>query len=68
MDNKYTADYYGIEGDDDAGTLSSWYVFSAMGIFPVAGSDIYQLGAPLFKNIKINMGESKLKIIVSLII
>jgi predicted alpha-1,2-mannosidase len=63
MDNKYSADYYGIEGDDDAGTLSSWYVFSAMGIFPVAGSDIYQLGAPLFKNIEINMGESKLKIV-----
>jgi predicted alpha-1,2-mannosidase len=65
MDNKYSADYFGIEGDDDAGTLSSWYVFSAMGFYPVAGSDVYQLGAPLFKSAVINMGENKLKVIAN---
>lgn len=63
MDNKYSTDYFGIEGDDDAGTLSSWYVFSALGFFPVAGSDIYQLGTPLFKKAEIKIGENKLTII-----
>jgi predicted alpha-1,2-mannosidase len=63
MDNKYSAVYYGIEGDDDAGTLSSWYVFSALGFFPVAGSDIYQLGAPIFKKAEIKIGDNTLTII-----
>ena len=61
--NKYSADYFGIDGDDDAGTLSSWYVFSSMGIYPVAGSDIYQLGAPLFEKAEIKLGENQLAII-----
>ncbi|MDB4583782.1 GH92 family glycosyl hydrolase [Draconibacterium sp.] len=63
LDNKYSADYFGIEGDDDAGTLSSWYVFSSLGLYPVAGSDIYQLGAPLFKKAEISLGENKLIIV-----
>lgn len=63
LDNKYSANYDGIEGDDDAGTLSSWYVFSSLGFYPVAGSDVYQLGAPLFKNAIINIGENKLTIV-----
>ncbi|NQU53534.1 MAG: glycoside hydrolase family 92 protein, partial [Bacteroidetes bacterium] len=63
LDNKYSANYFGVEGDDDAGTLSSWYVFSSLGFYPVAGSDIYQLGAPLFEKAEINMGENKLTIV-----
>jgi len=62
IDNKYSADYYGVEGDDDAGTLSSWYVFSSLGFFPVAGSDKYQLGAPLFKKAEINIDGNKLTV------
>jgi len=63
LNNKYDATYRGVEGDDDAGTLSSWYVFSALGFYPVAGSDVYQLGAPLFKKAEIKIGENTLKII-----
>jgi len=37
----------GLDGNDDGGTLSSWYVLSAMGLYPVAGSDRYWVGAPL---------------------
>ena len=57
LDNKYTAGYDGIDGDDDAGTLSAWYVFSALGFYPVAGSDIYQIGAPLFRKAEIRTGD-----------
>jgi len=63
LDNKYSAGYNGIDGDDDAGTLSSWYVFSALGFYPVAGSDLYQVGAPLFKKAEIQMGDKILTII-----
>ncbi len=36
----------GLPGNDDAGTLSAWYVFAALGVFPIAGTDTYLLGAP----------------------
>jgi predicted alpha-1,2-mannosidase len=63
LDNKYGADYDGIDGDDDAGTLSAWYVFSALGFYPVAGSDVYQIGTPLFRKAEIKMGEKNLTIV-----
>ncbi len=63
LDNKYGADYNGIDGDDDAGTLSSWYVFSALGFYPVAGSDVYEIGAPLFKKAEVKIGDKILTIV-----
>ena len=63
LDNKYGAGYEGIDGDDDAGTLSSWYVWSSLGIYPVAGSDRYQIGAPLFKKASIKIGDKTLNIV-----
>ncbi len=45
----------GYCGDEDNGQTSAWYVFSAMGFYPVCpGVDQYVLGAPLFKEIKIH--------------
>ncbi len=63
LDNKYGAGYDGMDGDDDAGTLSAWYVFSSLGFYPVAGTDVYQLGAPLFQKAEIKMGEKVLTIV-----
>jgi predicted alpha-1,2-mannosidase len=63
LDNKYGAEYDGIDGDDDAGTLSAWYIFSALGFYPVAGSDIYQIGAPLFEKAEMMIGDKVLTII-----
>lgn len=63
LDNKYGAGYDGIDGDDDAGTLSSWYVFSALGFYPVAGSDVYQIGAPLFEKAEVKTGDTTLTIV-----
>ena len=65
LENKYGAGYEGIDGDDDAGTLSSWYVWSSMGIYPVAGSDRYQIGAPLFQKSSIKIGNKILTIIAN---
>lgn len=63
LNNKYGAGYDGIDGDDDAGTLSAWYVFSALGFYPVAGSDVYQIGTPLFEKAEIKMGENVLTLV-----
>lgn len=34
MDTKYSTEVHGIDDNDDGGTLSAWYVFSALGFFP----------------------------------
>ena len=35
-----------LDGNDDGGTLSAWYVFSSMGFYPLAGTDKYWIGSP----------------------
>ncbi len=37
----------GLPGNDDGGTMSAFYVFAALGFYPIAGSDTYVLGSPL---------------------
>ncbi|MCE8598714.1 GH92 family glycosyl hydrolase [Bacteroides fragilis] len=50
MDRMYTPGPDGYCGDEDNGQTSAWYVFSALGFYPVCpGTDEYVLGAPLFK-------------------
>jgi predicted alpha-1,2-mannosidase len=44
----YTAGADGIPGNDDAGTMSAWLVFSMLGFYPVPGTDQYVLGTPAF--------------------
>ena len=56
MNRLYTAAPDGYCGDEDNGQTSAWYVFSALGFYPVCpGSDEYALGAPLFKNACIHL-------------
>ena len=44
----------GLPGNDDVGTLSAWYVLSAMGIYPDApGEPRYALGSPLFDRVEL---------------
>jgi predicted alpha-1,2-mannosidase len=50
----------GLCGNEDMGSLSSWYVLSSMGIYPVTpGSTTYNLGSPLFSKVKISVGNGK---------
>lgn len=60
MDRMYRATPDGYCGDEDNGQTSAWYVFSALGFYPVCpASDQYVLGAPLFKNARINLANGK---------
>lgn len=44
----------GICGDEDHGAMSAWYVFSAMGFYPVCpGKPVYEIGSPIFNEIRI---------------
>ncbi|MBN2632976.1 MAG: GH92 family glycosyl hydrolase [Bacteroidales bacterium] len=50
----------GLCGNEDMGSLSSWYVFSAMGFYPVTpGSTYYVTGSPLFRKATIDTGNGK---------
>lgn len=54
----------GICGDEDEGEISSWYVFSAMGFYPVCpGRPVYDIGSPLFEKVVIDAGENRTFII-----
>ena len=56
MDRLYSAKPDGYCGDEDNGQTSAWYVFSAMGFYPVCpASDEYQLGSPLFRRVTIHL-------------
>ncbi len=58
LDRLYTATPDGYCGDEDNGQTSAWYVFSALGFYPVApGTDQYVLGAPLFKKATLNFED-----------
>ncbi len=63
LDNKYDVTANGLDGNDDGATLSSWYIFGALGFYPIAGTDIYQLGSPLFRKAVVNLGDKTLEII-----
>ncbi len=60
MDRLYTATPDGYCGDEDNGQTSAWYVFSAMGFYPVCpGSGQYVLGTPYFRSVKVNLENGK---------
>ncbi len=50
----------GIAGNDDVGTLSAWYVWTALGLYPWAGSDLYVLGTPAFSRAVIHLDQGDL--------
>lgn len=56
MDRMYTPGPDGYCGDEDNGQTSAWYVFSALGFYPVCpGTDEYVVGAPLFKKATLHL-------------
>lgn len=60
MDKLYTAAPDGYCGDEDNGQTSAWYVFSALGFYPVCpASDQYVLGTPLFKSVNLHLDNGK---------
>lgn len=60
MQHMYSPTPDGYCGDEDNGQTSAWYVFSALGFYPVCpASDEYVLGTPLFKNAVIHLENGK---------
>jgi len=56
----------GLDGEDDLGALSAWYVLSALGFYPIAGTDRYWLGSPAVDRAVLNLaGGKKLTIVAT---
>lgn len=48
----------GLPGNDDAGTMSAWYVWSAIGLYPVTGQARWWITAPVFERIELDMSDA----------
>lgn len=60
MDVWYDDTPLGIPGDDDGGATSSWYVFSAIGFYPVCpGMPVYEIGSPIFERSVVHLANGK---------
>lgn len=60
MNRMYRNDIHGLGGNDDCGQMSAWYIFTAMGFYPVCpGSDRYIIGAPYLPYLKLNLPSGK---------
>jgi putative alpha-1,2-mannosidase len=60
MDKLYSPLPDGLCGDEDNGQTSAWYVFSAMGFYPVCpGRPEYVVGSPLFDRVTLNLENGK---------
>jgi predicted alpha-1,2-mannosidase len=56
LKNQYHSGAAGLGGNDDCGQMSAWYIFSALGFYPVApASDQYWLGSPAIKTAVVNL-------------
>ncbi|WP_020529683.1 GH92 family glycosyl hydrolase [Flexithrix dorotheae] len=66
LETMYTDQPDGLCGNEDCGQMSAWYVFSAMGLYPVNPAEgIYVIGSPMFEESKIPVGDGKTFIITA---
>lgn len=66
MEQLYKPGPGGLCGNEDMGSLSSWYVLSAMGIYPVTpGSPLYMIGSPLFEKLTLETEKNKIFTVIA---
>ncbi len=62
LDSEFSAEPRGLSGNDDAGASSAWYIFGALGLYPVApGEAKYQITSPVFDRITILLNPNVYK-------
>jgi predicted alpha-1,2-mannosidase len=60
MDSQYAARPDGLAGNDDLGQMSAWYVFTALGFYPVTpASDVYAIGRPFVERATLHLTNGK---------
>ena len=58
----YSAERNGLPGNDDGGTMSAWLLFTELGFYPIAGSDRFWVGSPLFTHATLHLSGGDLVI------
>jgi len=61
-DTLYDVGPYGLPGNDDGGTMGAWFVWSSLGLYPVAGTARFVLGAPRFPQVTMRVQDAELTI------
>jgi predicted alpha-1,2-mannosidase len=65
LEKAFTDTRAGIPGNDDSGAMSSWLIFQTLGIYPVAGQDIYLISSPSVPDASLDLGNGhKLHLVV----
>lgn len=59
MEREYRTGRAGLPGNDDGGTMSSWFVWNAIGLYPNAGQDFYYIGSPIFTRSTIDLENNR---------
>lgn len=60
LDTEYLDDAGGLSGNDDAGQMSAWLLFSYMGFYPVCpATPYYMIGSPVFPKLTLNLENGK---------
>lgn len=59
LEKAFTDTRAGIPGNDDSGAMSSWLIFSTLGLFPVAGQDVYLISTPSIPDASLDLGHGK---------
>ena len=59
VNDNYNDTPLGLPGNDDSGAMSSWLVFNMMGLYPVAGQNLYLVGSPLIPEYTIHLENGK---------
>jgi len=60
LETLYAATPEGLSGNEDCGQMSSWYVFGAMGLYPVCPcTDEYVIGVPLFERVSLRLDDER---------
>lgn len=66
METEYLDDIGGLSGNDDAGQMSAWFVFSSIGFYPVCpGTPYYVIGSPLFKKTVISLSNGNKFVVIA---
>lgn len=60
---RYTDGPDGLDGNDDGGTLSAWYVFAALGLYPKIAEQRYVLASPVFPEVEIDLEGGTLRVV-----
>ncbi len=60
LKNRFSTDINGLDGNDDGGTISAWYIFSSMGFYPLAGTDKYWIGSPNLDSAEITLSNGNI--------